>query len=340
MDPSPAPSSLRSRSLSPPFPVRRHRPPSPPPEFPTRHRLSATPPTARRRGSYYYSLECSDDASALYHRRRGEAVTVPLPLPQGAGGEVLPHPLAAVTPVASASRSLPESSDPPSALHHRRLGEAVPLPLQRGALPRIASSRQELRLPLNPSTRTRTSLTPQELGMAALVMWFRSIVLFIFAVFVVYSEHSRPVILASEIAGILCLFLHFWSVHITQFWLRRPYGEDLSVIMLLCCFAIFMIAFLVGAASSPVAGMCITCLAAMCMAILLIGCIREYNHTRFRQDPVQPHDFGLHITLHTEETVTVDAIPQKHGRRHIERRRAAVSHLPAANVSSVKPAWK
>ncbi|CAN6278572.1 unnamed protein product [Urochloa humidicola] len=150
--------------------------------------------------------------------------------------------------------------------------------------------------------------------MAALVMWFRSIVLFIFAAIVVYNEHSRPIVLVSEIAGILCLYLHFWSVHITQFWLRRPYGEDLSVIMLLCCFAIFMIAFLVGAASSTVAGMCITCLAAMCMAIFLIGCIREYNHARFCQDLVQPLDFDVHHTVHTDERVTVADIPQKHGR--------------------------
>lgn len=129
-------------------------------------------------------------------------------------------------------------------------------------------------------------LIAAELGLANLAMWYQSIVLLAFAAAVVYYEQSRPILLVSEIAGIVCLNCHFWCSHITEFWLPQSNGEDSSVAVLLCCFSLFVLAFFLGVNKRPIAGMSIICLATMCMIGCLAACIREYNRTRYSKIPL------------------------------------------------------
>lgn len=124
-------------------------------------------------------------------------------------------------------------------------------------------------------------LITEELELADLVMWYRSIVLFVGAAVVIYNEHDYPTAMVSVIAGILCLYMYFWSMHITQFWLNYPPHEDSSIAVFLWSFTIFMFASLIGVQHSALAGMCITLLTTMCVAGYLISCIHEYNCTRY-----------------------------------------------------------
>lgn len=174
-------------------------------------------------------------------------------------------------------------------------------------------------------------LITEELWLVAdIMMWFRSIVLFSFAAVVIYNEHDYPAVMVSEIAGILCIYMHYWSMHITQFWLNCPHNEDSSILVWLCFFFVFMVALIIGLQHSVLAGMCITLVPTMCMAGYLISCIHEYNCTRYytshnnssgwttsifslpinavfvncrcRQNLEQPLDSDLHQDEHTQDS--------------------------------------
>ncbi|XP_066380714.1 uncharacterized protein [Miscanthus floridulus] len=181
-------------------------------------------------------------------------------------------------------------------------GDQSPPPLTSSS-----SASDEIQQPLTISSSSvdphPASLTSQELWLVAdIMMWFRSIVLFSFAAVVIYNEHDYPAVMVSEIAGILCIYMHYWSMHITQFWLNCPHNEDSSILVWLCFFFVFMVALIIGLQHSVLAGMCITLVPTMCMAGYLISCIHEYNCTRCRQNLEQPLDSDLHQDEHTQDS--------------------------------------